>query len=103
MRCDVSAISFAFIVPSIVIVVILFFTKLPLLKRQQRNLSGFESSCHLPTSLPHTVEAAHCPFNLLTSSKEAVFTNIFVVFDTGTRTPVYLFSSSYSIHSTTDL
>ena len=32
-----------------------------------KDLSVFESSCHLPTCLPHTAEASHCPFNCGTS------------------------------------
>ena len=48
-----------------------------LARRQQRNLSVFKSSCHLPISLSHTGEASHCPFYCLTSSREAVNTNFF--------------------------
>ena len=29
-------------------------------RRQQRDLAVFESSYHVPTCLPHTVEASHC-------------------------------------------
>ena len=32
-------------------------------RRQRRYLSVFESSCHLPTCLPHAAEASHCSFN----------------------------------------
>ena len=32
-------------------------------RRQRRDLAVFESSCHLPTCVPHTVEASHCAFN----------------------------------------
>ena len=73
-------------------------------RRQRRDLSVFESSCHLPTCLPHTIEASHCPFNCWTSSREAVNTNFYSLwFDsTGNRTRVYRFSSRRSIHSTTD-
>ena len=73
-------------------------------RRQRRDLSVFESSCHLPTCLPHTAEASHCPFNCWTSSREAVNTNFYSLwFDpTGNRTRVYRFSSRRSIHSTTD-
>ena len=31
-------------------------------RRQQRDLLVFESNCHLPSCLPHTMEASHCPF-----------------------------------------
>ena len=73
-------------------------------RRQRRDLSVFESSCHPPTCLPHTLEASHCPFNCWTSSREAVNTNFYSLwFDpTGNRTRVYRFSSRRSIHSTTD-
>ena len=73
-------------------------------KRQRRDLSVFESSCHLPTCLPHTMGASHCLFNCWTSSREAVNTNFYSLwFDsTGNRTRVYRFSSRRSIHSTTD-
>ena len=39
----------------------IFIQQVVLAKRQQRNLLVFESSYHLPTSLPHAVEASHCP------------------------------------------
>ena len=73
-------------------------------RRQRRDLSVFESSCRQPTCLPHTMEASHCPFNCWTSSREAMNTNIYSLwFDpTGNRTRVYRFSSTRSIHSTTD-
>ena len=73
-------------------------------RRQRRDLLVFESSCHLPICLPHTMEASHCPFNCWTSSREAVNTNFYSLwFDsTGNRTRVYRFSSRRSIHSTTD-
>ena len=34
-----------------------------LARRQRREFSVFESSCHLPNCLSHTAEASHCPFN----------------------------------------
>ena len=73
-------------------------------RRQQKDLSVFESSCNLPTYLPHTAEASYCPFNCGTSSREAVNTNFCSLsFDpTGNRTQVYRFSSRRSMHSTTD-
>ena len=73
-------------------------------RRQRRDLSVFESSCHLPICLPHTMEASHCPFSCWTPSREAVNTNFYSLwFDsTGNRTRVYRFSSRRSIHSTTD-
>ena len=40
----------------------MFIHQVALAKSQRRDLSIFESSCHLPTCLPHTVEASHCPF-----------------------------------------
>ena len=39
----------------------LFIYKVVLARRQRRDLSVFESSCHLST---HTVKASHCPFAL---------------------------------------
>ena len=73
-------------------------------RRQRRDLSVFESSCHLPTCLPHTAEASHCPFNCWTSSRKAMNTNFYSLWldPTGNRTRVYRFSSRRSIHSTTD-
>ena len=40
----------------------ILLTKLPWFRKERRVLPVFESSCHLPTCLPHTVEAAHCFF-----------------------------------------
>ena len=73
-------------------------------RRQRRDLSVFESRCHLPTCLPHTAEASHCPFDCLTSSRKAVNTNFYSLWlnPTGNRTRIYRFSSRRSIHSTTD-
>ena len=73
-------------------------------RRQRKDLSVFESSCHLPTCLPLSAEASHCPFNCWTSSRKAVNTNFYSLwFDpTGNRIRVYRFSSRRSIHSTTD-
>ena len=67
-----------------------------LASRQWRDCSVFESSCHLPTCLPHTVEASHCPFNCWTSSREAVNTNFYCLcFDPiGNGTRFCGFSSS---------
>ena len=72
-------------------------------RRQRKDLSVFESSCHLPTCLPHTAEASYCPFNCWTSSRKAVNINFYsLCYDpTGNRTRVYRFSSRRSIHSTT--
>ena len=83
----------------------IFIHQVALARRQRRDLSVFESSCHLPICLPHTMEASHCPFNCRTSSREAVNTNFYGLwFDsTGNRTRVYRFSSRRSIHSTTEL
>ena len=70
-------------------------------RRQRRDLSVFESSCHLPTCLPNTAEASHCLFDCSTSSSEYQF--LYLWFDpTGKRTQVYSFRSRRSIHSTTD-
>ena len=43
--------------------VITFVHQVALARRQRSDLSVFESSCRLPTCLPHTMEASHCPFN----------------------------------------
>ena len=40
-----------------------FIHQVALARRQRRDLSVFESNCHLPTCLQHTVEASHCPCN----------------------------------------
>ena len=45
------------------VIVITFYSPSGLGQGQQRDLSVFESSCHLFTCLPHMVEASHCPFN----------------------------------------
>ena len=45
--------------------VITFIHQVPLAKRERSDFSVFESSCHLPNCLPHTVEASHCAFLLL--------------------------------------
>ena len=47
----------------IVIVITFFIHQVALARRQRNDLSVFESSCHLPICLPHTMEASHCPFN----------------------------------------
>ena len=60
-----------------------FFSLRPsyLTKRQRRDLSVFESSYHLPTSLSHTVEASHCLFLLLTFTVAGkLWIPIFIVF-----------------------
>ena len=73
-------------------------------RTRHRDRLVFESSCPLPTCLPHTVKASHCSFQCLTSSKEAVNTNFYSLwFDpTGNRIRIYRFSSRRSIHSKTD-
>ena len=54
---------------------------------------------------PHTVEALHGPFLLLSVEQEAVNAHFYGLwFDpTGNRTPVYSFSTIHSIHSITKL
>ena len=54
-----------------------FIHQVALTRRQRRGLSVFESSCHLPTCLPHTAKASHYPFNCWTSSRKAVNPNIY--------------------------
>ena len=61
----------------------------------KRELSVFESSCHLPTCLPHTVEASHTvPFIAECQARKKVKTNFYSLwFDpTGNRTRIYSFS-----------
>ena len=41
-------------------IVITFHSPSCLVRRQEKNLSVFESSCHQLNCLPHTVEALHC-------------------------------------------
>ena len=49
-------------------------------RRQQNDSLIFESRCHLPACLPHSVEASQCPLYCRTSNREAVNTN-FIIFD----------------------
>ena len=44
------------------LIVITFYLSLALLSRQLSELLVFESSCHLSTCLPHTVETSNCFF-----------------------------------------
>ena len=70
-------------------------------RKQQRDLLVFESSCHLPTCLPHAVKASHCPFNCWTSSRRAVNPNYYSLWFERARnqTRVYRFSNRlYQIH-----
>ena len=89
---------------SIAFIHYILFTKLPWPGDSKETFLVFQSSCHLPTCLPHTVEASQCPFNCWMSSRKAVNTNFYNFwFDqTGNRTRVYRFSSRRFIHSTTD-
>ena len=41
----------------------LFICQVTLARRQRRDLSVFESSCHLPPVYHFKVESPHCPFN----------------------------------------
>ena len=43
--------------PMVTAIIKHFIHQVALARRQRR-----ESNCHLPTCLPHTVEASHCPF-----------------------------------------
>ena len=54
-----------------------FIDQFALARRQRRDLSAFESSCHLPTCLPQMVEALQCPLNCWKSSMEVVNTNFY--------------------------
>ena len=55
----------------VIVIVITFYSPSCLGQETARDLSVFESSCHLPTCLPHTTEASHCPFNCWTSKQES--------------------------------
>ena len=46
-------------------------------RRQRKGVSVLESRCHLPTCLPHTVEASHCPLNCWKSSRKTVNFNFY--------------------------
>ena len=43
----------------------IFICQVALTRRQKKDFSIFESSCHLPTCLSHLVEASRCPFLFL--------------------------------------
>ena len=47
---------------------------------QRRKLSVFESSCHLPTCLSHTVKASHCLIKLLNVKQGSCEYQFFIVF-----------------------
>ena len=40
-----------------------FIDQVALTRKQQKDLLVFETSCHMPTFLPHTVKTLHCRFN----------------------------------------
>ena len=67
-------------------------------RRQRRDLSPFESMCHLLTCLPHTAESSRCPSNCWTSSKVAGNTTFSSIWydPNGNRTRVYRFNSRRS-------
>ena len=75
-----------------------------LVRRQQRDLSVFELSCHLPICPPHSVENSHFPFYCWTSSRKPVNANFYSLWFclSGNRTRTYRFNSRRSIHSTID-
>ena len=49
----------------------IFIHQVVLARRERRNLSVFESSCHLSTCLLHTVEASHCPYLFLSVKQKS--------------------------------
>ena len=57
----------------------IFIHQLAFARRQRRDFSVFESSCRLPTCLPHTVEAPHC-FFIAGSQAGKLWMPIFFVF-----------------------
>ena len=78
------------------IVIVCFLHQVSLTKRQRRDLAVFKSSCHLPTYLPHMVEALHNLFNArITNFSRPGFGS------TGNQTQVFRFNSRRSIQSTT--
>ena len=87
-----------------IVIVITIIYQVALATRQRKDFWVFESSCHLPICQPLKVEASHCPFNCWTSSKEAANTNFYCRWfnPTGHRTRVCRFSSTRSIHLTTN-
>ena len=82
----------------------IFIYKAAMARRRQRDLSVFESSYHLPSRLPLTLKALHCPFILLNvkqGSCEYQFSSL--LFDpTGNRTCFCSVNSWRYIHSNTD-
>ena len=72
--------------------------------RQQRRLSFYESSGHLPTNLPNTEEDSHCPLLMLNVKHESYECQIYSLWfgPAGNRTRVYRFSSRLFINSTTN-
>ena len=81
-----------------------FIHHVALARKQRMDLLVFESSCHLPTCLPHTAEASLGLFQCWTSSNQAVNTNFYSLWfvPTWNQTRVYRFSNRRSIHSNTD-
>ena len=76
-----------------VIVINILFAKLPWPgdSKETFQSSSQVATCPVPTCLPHTVEASHCPFNCWTSSREAVNPNFYSLWldSTGNQTLVY--------------
>ena len=63
----------------------IFIHQVALARRQRRDISILESRYHLPTCLPHTVEASHCPFQCRKSSRKAVNNTFFSLWFDPTR------------------
>ena len=84
----------------------IFICQVALTRRQKKDFSIFESSCHLPTCLSHLVEASRCPFlflNVKHRSPEYQLLFFCVKFDpTWNQTQVHRFSSKRSIDSIND-
>ena len=63
-------------------------------------LSVFQSRCHLPTCLPHTVKALRCPYILLKVEQESCEYQFFFFgfrfYSAGNRTRVYRFIDALS-------
>ena len=85
------------------VIVITFYSPSCLGQEVAKDLSVFESSCHLPTCLPHTVELHTVLLIAERPAGIALNSNFYSLWldPIGNRTRLYSFSSRRSIHSTT--
>ena len=61
----------------LIVITTYLFTKLPWAGDSEETFSGVESRCHLPTFLPHSVEASHCLFYCCTPSEKGIDTDFY--------------------------